>query len=120
MNDPARQVSHEDSSQIAPTVISFPSGNTYERPGSGGIAWHSSTDQMFEDYLKKLIDDAVLNAHFKLQLSRVRATNNPFGSVYLAQLETDPISAIDVNHLLSCSGIEDLSSTISFDDEWDD
>jgi len=75
----------------------------------------------FEHYLKEFMEGLIFSTWLQRQSSYLDKDDNPFDSVYLADLKPDVLS--DSNKAIFIKGshkIEDRSSQISFDDGLDD
>jgi len=73
-----------------------------------------------KEYLKNIIEAALLDVWVKTQLVTSERTDDPFSSIYLSELKSDRITEFDILNIEKYKNINDLSNTISFDDEWEE
>jgi hypothetical protein len=100
-------------------VISFPQkASDTTSAGSVDVPANPFDNPEIEKHLKSIVESAVLDATLKNRLSDIEKVDDPFDAIYLAELPPDSIENLD--RIYKFTGIEDLSNTIKFDDEWDD
>lgn len=75
----------------------------------------------FERYLQEYTEMAIYSNYLKLFSATVSKIDNPFDSIYIADLKPDSISHLSSDPLLSfAKKIEDRSSEIMFNDGLDE
>jgi hypothetical protein len=78
------------------------------------------SDPEVEERLKSIVEAAVIEGWMKTRLLDIEKIDDPFDAIYISELRPDRISNIEIGRITKYSNIEDLSDTISFDDEWED
>lgn len=121
MNDPARK--GDQWTDPAGTVVPFPRTDPSSSAGvlsSFPIGKEAFSNPELESRLKQIVEGAVLDAYVKYKLGSFVSADDPFSSIYIAELTPDRISSSDVSILKNYKDIKDLSGTILFSDGWDD
>jgi len=77
-------------------------------------------DRRLAERARNALEAYVFERIMAEQLDRYLVQDDPFGSVYLADLQPDLIEKSDVKQITLLSKIEDRSDELSFDDGWDD
>lgn len=77
-------------------------------------------DPRLAERVRNVLEAYVFERIMAEQLDRYLVQDDPFGSVYLADLQPDLIERSEVKQITLLSKIEDRSDELSFDDGWDD
>ncbi len=77
-------------------------------------------DPRLAERVRNVLEAYVFETIMAEQLDRYLVQDDPFGSVYLADLQPDLIEKSDVKQITFLSKIKDRSDELSFDDGWDD
>lgn len=105
------------------TVIPFPNsydGTSNRYPVSiKNIMEELVTDPAFEDKIKSIVEGYVIDLWLK-SIKPDLSVDDPFDSIYLADLLPDILLPSTIQELETLKNINDLSNTITFNDDWDD
>lgn len=103
-------------------IIPFPP--TITSPASGtnfaSLLVDAFTNPEVEKHLKGIVEGVIMDAWVKARLSDFVRIDDPFDAIYISELQADNTDKYDTARIMQYSKIVDLSSTISFDDEWEE
>ena len=103
-------------------IIPFPLTSTLS---TSGTSFESFLVDAFENpevekHLKGIVEGAIMDAWVKARLSDLVRIDDPFDAIYISELQADNTDKYDTDRIMQYAKIIDLSSTISFDDEWEE
>ncbi|MDD3619375.1 MAG: hypothetical protein PHX57_08300 [Desulfobulbaceae bacterium] len=103
-------------------IIPFPLSNTSSSSGTNFEALLTDvfTNPAIENHLKGIIEGAVMDAWVKSHLTNFGKHDDPFDAIYISELKADNINSPDIEKISKYLNIVDLSSSVTFDDEWED
>jgi hypothetical protein len=79
----------------------------------------SSSLPLLEERLKMVIESSVADAIFRFSNENQEVVDSPFDAIYLSELRMDNLVMSDIQEIQSFSDVQDLSDTITFQDEWE-
>lgn len=121
MSAPLKKTSQGETETLA-DVIPIRSRTTAESEASSSYNFIDTllNNPQFEEKLKSFFENRILSVYLNQKMELSNNTDNPFDAIYISELRPDPVLRRDIEAIVAMSTIEDKSSTIVFDDGWDD
>jgi len=103
-------------------IIPFPLFSTSSASGTNFESFlvDAFANPEVEKHLKGIVEGAVMDAWVKARMSDLVRIDDPFDAIYISELQADNTDKYDTDRIMQYAKIVDLSSTISFDDEWEE
>lgn len=103
-------------------IIPFPLTSTLSTSGTNFESFliDALENPEVEKHLKGIVEGAIMDVWVKARLSDLVRIDDPFDAIYISELQADNTDKYDTDRIMQYAKIIDLSSTISFDDEWEE